>query len=56
MLAAKRLNIFAIAVLTGRTSREELNSAGANQTVNNLSELSRLIRNFCKKDRQLLRE
>lgn len=43
MQVAKRLNIFAIAVLTGRASKEELNRAGANQTIKNLSELQKLI-------------
>lgn len=43
MLAAKRSNVFAVAVLTGRISKEELIRAGANRTIKNLSELPKLI-------------
>ena len=43
ILAAKQCDIFAVAVLTGRTSREELLKAGANKIIKNLFELPKLI-------------
>ncbi len=43
MLAARRSSIFAVAVLTGRTGKEELVKAGADRLIENLSELPNLI-------------
>ena len=43
MLAARRSNIFAVAVLTGRIDKEELIEAGADRLIQNLSELPNLI-------------
>lgn len=43
VLVAKQCDIFAVAVPTGRTSREKLLKAGANRTITNLSELPNLI-------------
>lgn len=43
VLAARRRNIFAVAVLTGRTSMQELLKAGADKIIENLLELPKLI-------------
>ena len=43
MLAARRSNVLAVAVLTGRNGKEELIKAGADQIIENLRELQKLI-------------
>jgi phosphoglycolate phosphatase-like HAD superfamily hydrolase len=47
MLAARRSNVFAVAVLTGRIGAEELAKAGADRLIENLSELPKLILETC---------
>jgi phosphoglycolate phosphatase-like HAD superfamily hydrolase len=47
MLAARRSNVFAVAVLTGRIGAEELAKAGADRLIENLSELPKSILETC---------